>query len=121
MFPKTHTPVRGGRARAAVLLLCGTVAGIFLILFALANDDWIVLSMPNPPWYRDPSWPAFESRLWAVMLASFLLGLVSAGAGVYAFRRGAGIRKGRQKQRIDALERELDKTNRLLAATRKKM
>ena len=55
------------------------------------------------------------------MLASFVLGLLSAAVVVYRIQQRRGHRATNQKKRIEELERELDKTNRLLAATRKKM
>jgi uncharacterized integral membrane protein len=110
-----------GRLRTVLALVGGSFLGIFMILFAVANDDWIVVSLPNSPWHSQPSQPAFEARLWAVMLASFLLGSAVTGAGVYLVRRVLALRTAGQKKRIDELERELEKTNRLLAATRKTM
>lgn len=109
----------GIRVRTVFLLFAGTAVGFFLLLFIAANDAWVVVHLPNPPWHPDPSRPAFEARLWAIMVAAFLFGLGVAGAFLYPLRRIGGRRTHHQTSRIAELEEELEKTNRLLAATRK--
>ena len=109
------------RIRMLLAFVGGSLFGIFMILFAVANGDWIVVSLPNSPWHSEPSHPAFESRLWAIMLVSFLLGSAITLIGVYLAQRMLKHRTAGYKKRIDELERELEKTNRLLAATRKTM
>ena len=95
--------------RATFQIVLGGIIGIFLLLFFMANDDWVTIRMPSVPWHSSPSWPAYEARLFAVFLVSFVL-----GGGVFAFvaalmtRRRQQIHKV-QQQRIEALEKELEK------------
>jgi sterol desaturase/sphingolipid hydroxylase (fatty acid hydroxylase superfamily) len=111
----------GGKVRTVAVLLAGAFSVLFAMLFASVNDEWIVIQMPHPPWRPEPSWSAFEARLWAVMAAGFVLGVLVASVGVYFYRRRMTRFTSQQAERIEELSRELDKTNRLLAATKKTM
>ena len=105
--------------RAILQTILGGAIGIFLLLFFMANDDWVVIRLPSLPWHRSPSWPFYEARLFGVMIASFL-----AGAITFAFLMTLVARRRlktalAQQQQIEALEKELEKANRLMAAAQK--
>jgi len=92
----------------------------FVLLFLLANDAWVVINIPNPPWDPAPGWAAFEARLAAVMFVCFALGAVAAILA-YRFLGGEGRRRSqRDRARIDELETELKNVSRLLASSRDK-
>jgi uncharacterized integral membrane protein len=111
----------GGKVRTAAVLLAGAFSVLFAMLFASVNDEWIVVQMPHLPWRPEPAWPAFEARLWAVMAAGFVLGILVASVGIYFYRRRMARITSQQAKRIEELDQALDKTNRLLAATKKNM
>jgi predicted lysophospholipase L1 biosynthesis ABC-type transport system permease subunit len=116
---KNHIGDTPQKTRALPLLIMGSVLGAFVLLFGMANDDWVVIHFPSAPWSSEPAWAMFETRLWAVMLASLVLGV--AGTWIIALVARSKWTKmaTRSQDRIQALEREIEKTNRLLSATRK--
>ena len=75
-------------------MAAGVATGIFALLFATANDRWVLISLPTTPWHTEPSFPAFEARLWAVMLVSFLAGAILVG-GIALFLFAASKNKDR--------------------------
>jgi hypothetical protein len=95
----------------------GIAGGLFCILFALANSEWVVFSLPAWPWREEVGWPVFETRLWAVMLVSAVLGGGLSGALLLLWRRVFSPRRDEESRRA-ALEREVERLNRLLAAKR---
>jgi hypothetical protein len=56
------------------LAISSVAALTFILMFALANSDWIVVRLPTAPWSASPSNAAFEARSFAIMLTSFALG-----------------------------------------------
>ncbi|MCU0660768.1 MAG: hypothetical protein MUC50_00400 [Myxococcota bacterium] len=100
------------RPAQVALAVCGALLGAAALLFGLANNRWVVLSLPTPLFEASAGRPVFEARLWAVMLVSFLLGLASAlGIGLYYHRRTRML-----VRRAAALEEELGQARRLLAS-----
>ena len=74
---------RQRKTRSLPLLVIGSLFGVFILLFGMANDDWVVIHFPSAPWSSEPAWPMFESRLWAVMLVGYIVGV--AGAWIHAW------------------------------------
>jgi hypothetical protein len=99
----------------------GVILGGFVLLFCMANDDWVIIRMPLAPWNIKPSIPVFETRLFALMLACFGAGILLTVFFVYFLKilhRGGQLERDRK---IAQLENELTKANRLLAATSKNL
>jgi uncharacterized membrane protein YciS (DUF1049 family) len=102
---------------SAILMAAGVVLGIFALLFAMANNDWVIISIPNPPWKTEPSLAAFEARLWATMLVCFAVGAVFAGvitAVVYIKHRKKAVG---EIIKLKELETEIKNLSRLLDAS----
>lgn len=98
----------------------GVLLAVFVLLFLLVNDAWVVIHVPHAPWEPEAGWAAFEARLAAVMVVSFLLGAVCA-ALAYRFLGGESRKKSsRDQDRIAELESELKNVSRLLASSRDK-
>ena len=104
--------------RAVFQIILGAILGIFLLLFFMANDDWVVIRLPSLPWHASPSWPFMEARLFGVMLISFALGVLSFALIAMVIGRRRQRFAEAKEQRIDALEKELEKANRLMAAAK---
>jgi hypothetical protein len=107
------------KTRLFPLLIVGAIIGGFVLLLGMANDDWVVISFPSAPWSNDPAWPMFEARLWSVMLVGLSLGGIGAWILALISRARLTRRNRDSEARVRALEEELEKTNRLLSATRK--
>ena len=105
--------------RAAIQIVFGGMLGIFLLLFFMANDDWVVIHLPSAPWQNTPSFPLYEVRLFGVMLISFFLGAAFFGFLTYLFGRRQKRLARIKQDRINELESELEKANRLMAAAHK--
>ena len=103
--------------RTVLQISAGVLLGIFVLLFCMANDEWIVIHLPRAPWNAEPSFPAFETRVFALMLACFIAGILLSLFLAYFL----GVRRRRQMlerdRKISALELELQKANRLMART----
>lgn len=110
---------RERRLRLIPLLIIGTVAGVFVLLFGMVNDEWIVISFPGAPWSNRFSWPAFEARIWAVMLVCYGVGAGTGWILWWFAKSGIQRRALDDEARIQSLEKELEKTHRLLSSTRK--
>lgn len=100
------------RAVSAVFVGLGALLGVAGLFFGLANSRWVVISVPTPLFEETASRPAFEARLWAVMLVCFLFGLLAALGGLVHYRR----RAREMAQRAAAVQEELAEVRRLLAS-----
>jgi vacuolar-type H+-ATPase subunit I/STV1 len=111
---------KSGRLKFRVVfpLVVGVLMGVFLLLFSMVNSEWIAIRIPSMPWHSEPSWVAFESQLWLIMLVCFSSGVAVLGilymVSAIKWRR----RFSRQLSRIRELEQETQKADRLIAATR---
>ena len=103
--------------RTLIQIAIGVILGGFVLLFCMANDDWIVVHLPRLPWDSEPSVPIFEARVFVLMLASVGAGIVVSLFIGYFLRRRRRRREAEKDRKISALERELQKSNRLIAAT----
>jgi hypothetical protein len=99
----------------------GVLLGGFVLLFCMANDDWVVIHLPLAPWNVKPSIPVFETRLFALMLACFGTGIFLSVFFVYFLKMMQRTGQLEKDRKIAALENELAKANRLLSATSKNM
>lgn len=106
--------------RAIIQIVFGGMLGIFLLLFFMANDDWVVIRLPSLPWYNTPSFPVFEVRLFGIMLICFFSGAMFFGILTYLLGRRQKKMARLKQKRIDELESELEKANRLMAAANNK-
>jgi ABC-type antimicrobial peptide transport system permease subunit len=98
----------------------GVLLGGFILLFCMANDDWVIIRLPRAPWHAEPSFPFFETQIFVLILAGFGAGILSSLFPAYFFRRRRKSRELEKDRKIAALEIELAKANRLLAATAQK-
>jgi hypothetical protein len=105
--------------RTVFQITFGGMLGIFLLLFFMANDDWVVIRLPSAPWHNTPSWPVYEARLFGVMIIAFAVGVIFSGGIVYLLRRRDKRAAEIKQIRINELEAELEKANRLMAAANK--
>ncbi len=121
-LPDRKQPGRTRRKHRLFLLWVagGAFLGIFTLLFAVANDAWTVIRLPNLPWSPEPSVAVLEARLWGIMLTCFAAGIfVTLVAALWIgieHRRQAA----RDRRRIKDLEAEITNLDRLVAATREK-
>lgn len=106
------------RGIALAVAAAGVLLGAFVLLFLLANDAWVVIQIPNPPWNPEPGWPAFEARIAAVMAVCFALGAICAAFVYRLLGREGRWRANRDRACIDELESELKNVSRLLASSR---
>jgi uncharacterized integral membrane protein len=100
----------------AALIAAGVISGMFALLFAVANSDWVVVSIPSPPWEIKPFAAAFEARLWAIMLFCFFAGAVLAGLATIVVNIEHRKKAAQQGFRMKQLEGEIKNLNRLLEA-----
>ena len=110
---KPRNPVR--------LLLIAPAAAIvlwFALLFALANDEWIVMRLPTLPWNAAPSVAVFEARLFAVMLASLALGALLASLAWWRVNTRLKRRFAAEGARSERMESELEALGRLVSTAR---
>jgi len=115
MQPTLTTNQRQKKRLIGLLIIGLVVLGIFALLFVMANDTWVVINIPTLPWKAEPSWPAFESQLWVVMLICFVVGmatwaLISRLSAIEQRKKAAS-----KQQRIQHLEKELKRANQLLS------
>ena len=103
--------------RTLIQIAIGVLLGGFVLLFCMANDEWVVVHLPRLPWDSEPSVPVFEARVFALMLASVGAGVVCSLFVGYFLRRRRKRREAEKDRKIIALEQELQKSNRLIAAT----
>lgn len=103
--------------KTAFQISLGVLLGVFVLLFCMANDDWIVIHLPLAPWNTEPSFPVFETRVFALMLACFAGGLVLSLFLAYFLKVRRRRRELEKDRKISALEIELEKANRLIART----
>jgi hypothetical protein len=114
------SPRPRGRGVPHLLLLAVALAAALwgALMFALANDDWIVVRFPTPPWSPAPSTPIFEARLFAIMLACLAVGALAASAlwrhALASARRRSEIESARSR----AMEAELTALGRLVSSER---
>jgi hypothetical protein len=111
--PKPRNPLR-------LLLIAAAAAGVlwFALLFALANDDWVVLRLPTMPWNAAPSVAVFEARLFAVMLASLTLGALLASLAWWRVNARLKRRFAAEGARSKRMESELEALGRLVSTAR---
>ena len=103
--------------KTLIQIAIGVILGGFVLLFCMANDEWVVVHLPRLPWDSEPSVPVFEARVFSLMLASVGAGIVISlfiGYFLRLRRKGRELEKDRK---IKALEQELQKAGRLMAAT----
>ncbi len=101
------------------LVIVGVVISVFAILFAIVNDQWVVIKIPTAPWRENPSKAAFEAQLWAVIAVSFSLGVFSTLiVRTVLFRHDGSPPKNTAstQARVRQLEEELEHTKHLLAS-----
>jgi uncharacterized integral membrane protein len=112
--PKGKRPFR---IRPAIPLILGACLGIFMLMFAMANDTWVIINLPGLPWKKPPVLPIVEVRLWGVILASFLGGAGTVGiiASIALLKKSRAFKAA--SRRVKDLENDVEKVNRLLAAT----
>jgi hypothetical protein len=106
--------------RTAIQITFGVLLGGFILLFCMANDDWVVIHLPLAPWDAEPSFPIFEARVFALMLACLAVGLCLCFFLSFFLRVKRRNRDLEKEQKFAALEKELEKANRFIAATTKK-
>lgn len=100
------------RSILIAVVLAGTTLCGSAVLFALANSQWVVVNLPAPLLDTSVTSPAFEARLWAIMLTCFGLGLSAAAAFILLT-----LRRARALSRQNAtLDSELAQLRRLLAS-----
>jgi hypothetical protein len=109
---------RGATALAAAV--AGIAAGLFLLLFLIVNDAWVPVRVPGLPWSTDPSLAAFEARLFAVVLVSFLCGVAATGLFWRLLSADQRRRAREDLERIRGLESELDSLSKLVVTSRDK-
>lgn len=109
----TKTQVRSRTGLWAVFVL-GIAVGIFCLLFAAVNNDWIVIKIPEFPWKTSPYSVAFETRIWAVILTSFSAGVVTVGFAYLKARHRWATRFSAEKRRAAQAEERLEKLNKLV-------
>ena len=103
--------------RTIIQISIGVLLGVFVLLFCMANDDWVVIHLPLAPWSEKPSLPVFETRVFALMWACFFAGIVLC-AFLGSLLRVRRLRRDAEKDRkMKSLEIELEKANRLIART----
>jgi hypothetical protein len=88
------------------------------LLFALANDDWVVLRLPTMPWNAAPSIALFEARLSAVMLVCLLLGASLASLAWWRASARLKRRFAAEGARSQRMESELEALGRLVSTAR---
>ena len=102
------------------LALSGAIVGMFLLLFALVNNSWVVISLPSAPWSTNPPIALFEARLFAIMGVSFAVGILLTILLVQVTKKLTKQNHEHQAMRIEELEQELTSIHRLLAMTRER-
>jgi hypothetical protein len=104
--------------RLALLALAGAAALWSALMFALVNDDWVVIRLPTMPWNAEPSVAAFEARLAAVMLACLGVGAALASFGWWRANARLKRRFAAEGARTDRMESELEALGRLVSTAR---
>jgi hypothetical protein len=94
------------------------VAIWFALMFAISNDDWVVIRLPTMPWDAAPSVALFEARLSAVMFVSALIG--ASIASLAWWRANARLRRrfAAEGARSERMESELEALGRLVSSAR---
>lgn len=105
--------------KTTLQIIAGVLLGGFILLFFAANNDWIVIRMPSAPWHTEPSFPIFETRVFALMLACLVVGILCSFFVFRFYRKLTMKKEHEQALKIENLEKELEKANRLIAATTK--
>lgn len=103
-----------------ILAVSGAIIGLFLLLFALVNNVWVVVNIPSAPWSTTPPTPLFEARLFAIMGVSFAVGILLTVLIFLVTRKNNAQTNMEQELRIKELEQELSSIHRLLAITRER-
>jgi len=107
------------RSLRLLLIAVASAAAMWCaLLFALANDDWVVLRWPTMPWNATPRVTLFEARLFAVMLASLAIGVAIASLAwwrVNARLKRSFAAEGARSVRMEA---ELAALGRLVSTAR---
>ena len=80
----------------------GFPVALLLILFALANRHFVVVSL-DPLWREDP-WASVSVPLWLVVFLAILLGLIAGWIGAW-FNQGRWRRAAREARKELATER----------------
>ena len=111
--PRTRGPLR-----MALYAGAAAVALWFALMFALANDDWVVLRLPTMPWNAAPSVAVFEARLFAVMLVSLGGGALIASLAWWRANSHLERRFAAEGARTARMESELAALGRLVSTTR---
>lgn len=113
-------PAAKPRSPLRLLVIAALVAPALWsgLMFAIANDDWVVIRWPTMPWNAAPSTALFEARLSAVMFVSALIG---ASAASLAWWRASSRLKRRfaaEGARSERMESELEALGRLVSTAR---
>jgi hypothetical protein len=116
----TSQPKAWSMPRLLVLAIVGIAALWFALMFALANDGWTVVRLPTPPWSPAPSTPAFEARLFAIMLAAAAVGALLASLAWRRTARDLARRLGAERARARGMESELAALGRLVSSERER-
>ena len=111
--PKTRGPLR-----MALYAGAAAVALWFALMFALANDGWVILRLPTMPWSAAPSVAVLEARLFAVMLASLGGGALLASLTWWRASSHLKRRFAAEGARAARMESELAALGRLVSTTR---
>jgi hypothetical protein len=104
--------------RLLLIAAAGTGLLWFALLFALANDEWVVLRLPTMPWNAAPSVALFEARLFAVMLASLTVGALLTSLAWWRVNARLKRRFAAEGARSQRMESELEALGRLVSTAR---
>ncbi|MCP4603602.1 MAG: hypothetical protein GY847_24305 [Proteobacteria bacterium] len=111
---------KDGRLIAFAVALGVLIIGVFALLFAMVNNTWVVINVPNAPWSPRPTLAAFEAKMWGILLVCLAIG--ASVSGLVVFFSGFEQRRiaAQYLSRVTELEAELENVKRLLAVTRLK-
>lgn len=100
------------------IFVLGIAVGVFILLFAAANSDWIAIRLPTLPWRATPYTAAFEAKVWGVVLVSFCAGAATAGFAYLKARMRWKKRLAAEKRRVAELDEKLEKLNKAMVESK---
>ena len=91
----------------------------YALLFIAANPQWVPVFLPTPPWSTEHIWFGFETSIPALIAIGMLIGAgISVAISVPMLRR-AGARLRERDRHLEAVTKELEKTERLMTHSRR--
>ena len=115
----SNSPTKPRNPLRLTLIAAGAAAALWsALMFALANDDWVVLHLPTMPWNAAPNVAVVEARLFAVMLASLVAGAALASLAWWRVNALLKHRFAVEGARAQRMESELAALGRLVSTTR---